>query len=267
MAYTDIKYSTRKGVATITINRPRVLNAFRAQTCEELIDAFNRAAWDDRVGVIVLTGAGTRAFCTGGDQRVHKGNYDGRGLIGLPAEELHAIMRDAPKPVIAKVRGWCIGGGNVLATICDLTIASDDAIFGQVGPAMGSVDPGYGILLLSRMVGEKRAKEIWMLCRRYSAQEALQMGLCNAVVPASKLDAEVRKWCAEILEKSPTAIAIAKRAFNADTEHIRGLGGQGVQSVALYYQSHESCEGAKAFRQKRKPNFIKAREKDKKRGR
>jgi 2-ketocyclohexanecarboxyl-CoA hydrolase len=263
MAYTDIKYAARAGVATITINRPKVHNAFRAKTCEELIDAFNQAAWNDDIGVIVLTGAGERAFSTGGDQKVSDGKYDGRGLVGLPIEELHTIMRDAPKPVIAKVRGWCIGGGNVLATICDLTIAADNAVFGQVGPSMGSVDPGYGIGLLTRAVGEKWAKEIWFLCRRYSADQALAMGLCNAVVPAAKLNTEVKKWCDEILEKSPTALAITKRAFNADTEHIRGLGNQGSQSVALYYQTAEAREGVKALLAKRKPKFRKARAKDK----
>ena len=259
MPYTDIKYGARAGVATITINRPKVHNAFRAQTCDELIDAFNRAAWDDDIGVIVLTGAGERAFCSGGDQSVHDGAYDGRGIIGLPVEELHMVVRDAPKPVIAKVRGWCIGGGNVLATICDLTIAADDAIFGQVGPAMGSADPGYGALLLSNIVGEKRAKEIWFLCRRYTAAEALTMGLANAVVPADQLDAEVERWCGEILEKSPTAITILKRAFNAGTEHIRGIGGQGAHALALYYQTEESKEGVRALNEKRKPDFRAAR--------
>jgi 2-ketocyclohexanecarboxyl-CoA hydrolase len=259
MPYTDVKYAVRAGVATVTINRPAVHNAFRGQTCEELIDALNRAAWNEDVGAIILTGAGERAFCTGGDQKVHDGSYDGRGIIGLPVEELHTIIRDAPKPVIAKVRGWCIGGGNVLATICDLTIAADDAIFGQVGPAMGSADPGFGALLLANIVGEKRAKEIWFLCRRYSAQEALEMGLVNAVVPAAKLDAEVRRWSAEILDKSPTAIAILKRAFNAGTEHIRGIGNQGAHAVSLYYQTEESKEGVRALSEKRKPDFRAAR--------
>lgn len=259
MPYKDIKYGVRAGVATITINRPEVHNAFRAQTCEELIDAFNRAAWNEDIGAIVLTGAGERAFCSGGDQKVHDGSYGGRGIIGLPVEELHTVIRDAPKPVIAKVRGWCIGGGNVLATICDLTVAAEDAIFGQVGPAMGSADPGYGALLLSNIVGEKRAKEIWFLCRRYTAHEALEMGLVNAIVPAAKLDAEVRRWCAEILDKSPTAIAILKRAFNAGTEHMRGIGNQGAQAVSLYYQTEESKEGVRALKEKRKPDFRKAR--------
>lgn len=259
MAYRDIKYSARAGVATITINRPKVHNAFRARTCDELIEAFHKAAWNDAVGVIVLTGAGGRAFSSGGDQKVHEGRYDGRGLLGLPIEELHTIIRDAPKPVIAKVRGWCLGGGNVLATICDLTVAAEDAVFGQVGPAMGSVETGYGTALLANIVGEKRAKEIWFLCRRYSAAEAQAMGLVNAVVPTARLDSEVRGWCTEILAKSPTAIAIAKRSFNAATEYMRGIGGLGAQTVALYYGTEESREGVAALLARRRPDFRGAR--------
>ena len=213
----------RDGVARITINRPEKYNAFTADTCEELIDALKRAGWDKSVGVIVLAGAGDRAFCTGGDQSAHEGSYGGRGTIGLPIDELQSLIRDVPKPVIARVQGFAIGGGNVLATLCDLTIASEKAVFGQVGPKVGSVDPGFGTAYLARLVGEKRAREIWYLCRRYSAKEALDMGLVNAVVPHDKLDAEVDKWCAEIIERSPTAIAIAKRSFNADTEQLRGL--------------------------------------------
>jgi 2-ketocyclohexanecarboxyl-CoA hydrolase len=264
VAYKDIKYAVRKNVATITINRPRVHNAFRGQTCEEMVDAFNRAAWNDDIGVIVLTGAGTKAFSSGGDQGAHDGAYDGRGTIGLPVEELHAIMRDAPKPVIAKVRGWCIGGGNVLATICDLTIAGESAVFGQVGPKMGSIDPGFGTNLLARHVGQKKAKEIWFLCRQYSAREAMEMGLVNAVVPDAQLDAEVRRWCDEILQMSPTAIALGKRAFNAETESIRGLSNLGNIAVRLYYDSPEGREGERAFRAKRKPQFRKAAAKKKK---
>ncbi len=253
MKYKDVLYAARGGVATITINRPQVHNAFRAETCEELIHAFNRAAWDEKIGVIVLTGAGERAFCAGGDQGSHStGGYTGRGTVGLPVEELHTILRDAPKPVIAKVRGWCIGGGNVLATLCDLTIAADNAVFGQVGPAMGSVDPGYGTNLLARTVGQKRAKEMWFLCRRYTAEQALAMGLVNAVVPAARLDAEVKRWCAEILEKSPTALAIAKRTINADTEMFRGIGNLGNLAVKLYYGTAEAKAIAKAAIRKRK---------------
>jgi 2-ketocyclohexanecarboxyl-CoA hydrolase len=253
--FADILYKEDKGVATITINRPKVMNAFRAQTVEELIRAFMTAGWNKSIGVIVLTGIGDRAFCTGGDQSVHDGNYDGRGTNGMPIEELQSIIRDVPKPVIARVPGYAIGGGNVLATICDLTIASDKAIFGQVGPRMGSVDPGFGTAYLARVVGEKKAREIWYMCRRYTAHEALQMGLCNAVVPHDQLDAEVEKWCAELMEKSPTALAIAKRSFNADSENIRGIGALGMQALALYYQTEESKEGAKAFLEKRKPDF------------
>jgi 2-ketocyclohexanecarboxyl-CoA hydrolase len=257
MTYEDILYEVKDGAAYITINRPKVMNAFRGKTCEELIHALGRAGWDKAIGVIVLGGAGDRAFCTGGDQSAHEGQYDGRGTIGLPIEEVQSLLRDVPKPVIARVQGYAIGGGNVLATMCDFTIASEKAIFGQVGPKMGSVDPGFGTAYLARIVGEKKAREIWYLCRRYSAQEALAMGLVNAVVPHDQLDAEVAKWCAEIVEKSPTAIAIAKRSFNADSENIRGIGAMGMQTLKLYYESEESREGVNAFNEKRKPDFRK----------
>ena len=191
MNYTDILYEIRGGAAWITINRPEKYNAFRGQTVDELIDAFQKAGWDREVGVIVLTGAGDKAFCTGGDQSAHDGQYDGRGVIGLPIDELQSLIRDVPKPVIARVNGFAIGGGNVLATICDLTIASETAQFGQVGPKVGSVDPGFGTAYLARVVGEKRAREIWYLNKRYSAQQALEWGLANAVVPPGELDAEV----------------------------------------------------------------------------
>jgi 2-ketocyclohexanecarboxyl-CoA hydrolase len=253
--YTDIRYEAKGGVATITIDRPEKYNAFRGKTCDELIDALHRAGWDKTIGVIVLTGSGTKAFCTGGDQSAHDGGYDGRGLIGLPVEELQGLIREVPKPVIARVNGYAIGGGNVLVTCCDLAIAADTAIFGQVGPKVGSVDPGFGTAFLSRVVGEKRAREIWFLCRRYSAQQALDMGLVNAVVPADQLDAEVDKWCQEILALSPTAIAIAKRSFNADSDSIKGIGGLGMQALSLYYSTEESKEGVRAFMEKRKPNF------------
>jgi len=255
MTYEDVLFDLTDGVARITINRPAVMNAFRGKTCDELIDAFNRAGWDKSVGVIVLAGAGERAFCTGGDQSAHEGQYDGRGMIGLPVEELHAVIRDVPKPVIARVQGYAIGGGNVLATLCDFTIASDKAVFGQVGPKVGSVDPGFGTAYLARVVGEKKAREIWYLCRRYSAAEALSFGLVNTVVPHVELDAEVARWCAEILERSPTAIAIAKRSFNADSDSIRGIAAMGMQSLSLYYQTEESREGVRAFVEKRKPDF------------
>jgi 2-ketocyclohexanecarboxyl-CoA hydrolase len=259
MQYQDILYDVKGGVATITINRPENYNAFRGQTCEELIHALNTAGWDRAIGVIVLTGAGDKAFCAGGDQTAHEGQYDGRGTIGLPLEDLHSIIRDVPKPVIAKVRGYAIGGGNVLCTVCDFTIAGESAQFGQVGPKVGSVDPGFGTAFLARIVGEKKAREIWYLCRRYTAAEALAMGLVNSVVPDAALDAEVDRWSAEILEKSPTAIAIAKRSFNADTEHQRGIAGLGMYALSLYYDTEESREGARAFREKRKPDFNRFR--------
>jgi len=253
--YKEILFEARDGVARITINRPEKYNAFTAQTCEELIDAFRRAGADKSVAVIVLTGAGDRAFCTGGDQSAHEGSYEGRGTIGLPIDELQSLIRDVPKPVIARVQGFAIGGGNVLATLCDLTIASEKAVFGQVGPKVGSVDPGFGTAYLARLVGEKRAREMWYLCRRYSAKEAYDMGLVNAVVPHDRLDEEVDKWCGELKERSPTAIAIAKRSFNADTESLRGIGALGFEALALYYGTEESKEGGRAFREKRPPKF------------
>ncbi|MFW6124674.1 MAG: enoyl-CoA hydratase-related protein, partial [Pirellulales bacterium] len=226
-------------------------------TCEELIDAFHRAGWDRAIGVIVLAGGGEKAFCTGGDQSAHEGQYDGRGRVGLPVEELHSVIRDVPKPVIARVQGYAIGGGNVLAALCDLTIASESAVFGQVGPKVGSVDPGFGTAYLARIVGEKKAREMWYLCRRYSARDALAMGLANVVVPDDQLDAQVGRWCEEILKRSPTAIAIAKRSINADTDHIRGIGALGVEALRLYYGTDESREGVRAFLEKRDPDFGK----------
>jgi 2-ketocyclohexanecarboxyl-CoA hydrolase len=254
--YEDILYEVRpEGVARITINRPERYNAFRAKTVEELIHAFDQAGWDRAIGVVVLTGAGDKAFCTGGDQSAHDGQYDGRGTIGLPIDELQTLIRDIPKPVIARVNGFAIGGGNVLATLCDLTIASENAQFGQVGPKVGSVDPGFGTAYLARIVGEKKAREIWYMCRRYSARAAVEMGLANVAVPHEELDAEVDRWCAELLERSPTALAIAKRSFNADTESIRGISSMGMQALSLYYDTEESKEGGRAFREKRKPKF------------
>jgi 2-ketocyclohexanecarboxyl-CoA hydrolase len=253
----DIIYGERNAVARITINRPDKYNAFRGRTIDELIEAFQEAGWKREIGVIVLTGAGDKAFCTGGDQSAHEGQYDGRGTIGLPIEELQSLIRDVPKPVIARVNGFAIGGGNVLATLCDLTIASENAQFGQVGPKVGSVDPGFGTAYLSRVIGEKRAREFWYLCRRYSAQEAMEMGLINRVVPHAELDNEVDRWCTEIIERSPTALAIAKRSFNADSESIRGISALGLQTLSLYYDTEESKEGARAFTEKRKPNFRK----------
>jgi len=259
MSYQDILYEETAGVARITINRPDIMNAFRGVTVDELIDALHRAAWNGDIGVIVLAGAGERAFCTGGDQSVHDGAYDGRGTIGMPVDELHSAIRDAPKPVIARVQGYAIGGGNVLAALCDLTIASEAAQFGQVGPKVGSVDPGFGTAYLARVVGEKKAKEMWYLCRRYTAAEALEMGLCNVVVPEGELDQEIDRWCKELLERSPTAIAIAKRSFNADTDHIKGIGNLGIEALALYYRTDESKEGVRAFLERRPPEFRKHR--------
>src|ERR1044072_5329552 len=235
--YRDILLDVRDGVARITINRPEKYKACPAETCEELIDAFRRAGYDKSVAVIVLGSAGDKAFCTGADQSAHEGPYEGRGTIGLPIDEVQSLIRDVPKPVIARVQGFAIGGGNVLATLCDLTIAAETAVFGQVGPKVGSVDPGFGTAYLARLIGEKKAREIWYLCRQYSAQEALAMGLVNAVVPARELRAETEKWCRELLEKSPTALRLAKQSFNADTEHIAGITELGFSALELYYQT------------------------------
>jgi 2-ketocyclohexanecarboxyl-CoA hydrolase len=257
--YTDLLYTEEKGVATITINRPKVMNAFSAHTVEELIQAFLEAGWDKKIGVIVLTGTGDRAFCTGGDQSAHVGSYEGRGTNGMPIEELQSLIRDVPKPVIARVPGYAIGGGNVLATICDITIASDKAIFGQVGPRMGSVDPGFGTAYLARVVGEKKAREIWYLCRQYSAQDALAMGLVNKVVSLKDLRAEVEQWCRELLDKSPTALALAKQSFNIDSEPRAGIAELASTALNLYYQTEEAMEGRNAFVEKRPVDFKKYR--------
>ncbi|MGE0628666.1 MAG: enoyl-CoA hydratase-related protein [Hyphomicrobiaceae bacterium] len=259
-AYSDILYTESDGVARITINREKVMNAFRAETCEEMIHALQRAGWNRDIGAIVLSGAGDRAFSTGGDQSSHgESGYAGRGAIGLPIDEVQSLIRDVPKPVIARVNGYAIGGGNVLVTVCDLAIASDKAIFGQVGPRVGSVDPGWGTAYLARIVGEKKAREIWYLCRRYTAEQALAMGLVNAVVPHDKLDEEVAAWCAEILGKSPTALALAKRSFNMDSESIRSIGAMGFEALGLFYQTDEAREGVHAFKEKRPPEFRKHR--------
>ena len=253
--FEDILYTEYGGIATIAINRPEKYNAFRGQTCDEIIQALHLAGWNKDIGVIILTGVGEKAFCSGGDQSAQEGGYDGRGMIGLPLEELHSLIREVPKPVIARVNGYAIGGGNVLVTCCDLAIASENAIFGQVGPRVGSVDPGFGTAYLSRVIGEKRAREIWYLCRKYTAQQALEWGLVNAVVPTDQLDQEVEKWAQEILALSPTAISIAKRSFNADSDSIKGIGSLGMQTLKLFYESEESKEGVKAFLEKRKPRF------------
>ena len=246
----DVLYEKRDGTAWITINRPERRNAFRAQTVRELI-ACVRDAWHDRsVGVAVLTGAGDKAFCSGGDQKEDYAELD-------EVATLHTVLRNIPKPVVAMVNGYAIGGGHVLHVVCDLSIAADTAIFGQTGPRVGSVDPGFGTAYLARVVGEKKAREIWYLCRQYDAAEALAMGLVNKVVPAAELRAEVETWCAAILAKSPTALRLAKQSFNADTDHIHGIGGLGFSAVELYYDSPEAKEGKQAFLEKRDPDFRK----------
>ena len=255
--YEDILYESRDGIAWITINRPQVLNAFRARTVDELITAF-RTAWHDAgIGVAVLTGAGERAFSSGGDQteRSDQGYGGGGGGPGLDVHGLHGIIRAIPKPVIAMVNGWAIGGGHVLHVLCDLTIAADTARFGQVGPRVGSVDPGFGTAYLARVVGEKKAREMWYLCRQYTAEQALAMGLVNAVVPAAELRAETERWCRELLEKSPTALKLAKQSFNADTEHIAGITELGFAALELYYRTDEAEEGRRAFLERRPPRF------------
>jgi 2-ketocyclohexanecarboxyl-CoA hydrolase len=233
------------------------MNAFRGRTVEELILAFQKAANDRNVASVVLTGAGDRAFCTGGDQSAHEGNYDGRGVVGLPIDELQSLIRDIPKPVIARVNGFAIGGGNVLATLCDLTIAAEHAQFGQVGPKVGSFDAGWGTAYLARHVGDKRAREIWFLNERYTAQEAHAMGLVNKVVPKDELDRAVTDWTDKLGQRSPTAIAFLKRSFNADSEAIRGISNLSLHAVKLFYASAESKEGVAAFNEKRNPDFYK----------
>jgi len=256
MTYQDVLYEPGDGIAWITINRPDVRNAFRARTVDELIAAF-RAAWHDPdVGVVVLTGAGDKAFSAGGDQGERSaGGYGGAGGIGMDVHGLHGVIRAIPKPVIAMVNGFAIGGGNVLQVLCDLTIAADTAVFGQVGPRVGSVDPGFGTAYLARLVGEKKAREIWYLCRQYSAAEALAMGLVNVVVPAAELRAETARWCRELLQKSPMALRLAKQSFNADTEHIAGITELGFTALELYYGTAEADEGRRAFLEKRPPEF------------
>lgn len=265
--FKDIKYSKRGGQARIAINRPGVLNAFRAETLREMIEALTDAWKDGTVGVVVLSGEGGRAFSTGGDQKAKKkggapkDRAPDENLLGVGAyvAKLHYMIRNIPKPVIAAVSGYAIGGGNVLQVVCDLTVAADTAVFGQVGPRVGSVDAGFGTAYLARIVGEKKAREMWYLCRRYSAREALEMGLVNAVVPEKDLDAEVDKWCGEILEKSPTALKMAKYSFNADTDNIFGISRMGLSSLELFHLTEESKEGVDAFVEKRDVDFGKFR--------
>jgi naphthoate synthase len=265
MPYTDILYEKRDGVAWLTINRPEVRNAFRTQTVAELTDAFTDARWDPAVGVVVLTGAGDKAFCSGGDQKERgQGGY-APGAAGTTAqrpmdvEALHSAIRHIPKPVIAMVNGFAIGGGHVLHVLCDLTLASENAVFGQTGPRVGSVDAGHGTGFLARLVGEKRAREIWYLCRQYTAREALAMGLVNKVVPLKDLRAETEQWCRELLEKSPTALALAKQSFNIDSEQRAGVAQFAHTALNLYYQTEEAMEGRNAFVEKRPVNFKKYR--------
>ena len=255
--FEDVLYEVRARAAWITINRPKVYNAFRGRTVEELIAAFQLAANDKQVASIVLTGAGDKAFCTGGDQSAHDGNYDGRGVVGLPIEELQSIIRDVAKPVIARVNGFCIGGGNVLATLCDLTIAADHAKFAQVGPKVGSFDAGWGTALLARHVGDKRAREIWFLNEQLTAEQAMSYGLVNKVVPKDQLDAAVTTWTDTLAQRSPTALAFLKRSFNADTDGIRGISNLALHAVKLFYATAESKEGVAAFNEKRPPDFHK----------
>lgn len=259
--FTDVAYEIDDGLAWITINRPERYNAFRARTVDELIHAF-KAAWADRtVGVIVLTGAGEKAFSAGGDQkqREETGDY-GPSESGLfEVETLHRLIRDVPKPVIAAVNGVAVGGGHVLHVLCDLTIAAEHATFGQAGPRVGSFDAGFGSAYLARILGEKRAREVWYLCRRYDAQTMYQWGLVNAVVPSSELRAEVRRWADEMLDKSPTALKVLKHSFNADSESIAGIGSVAFDTLDLFVTSPEAREGVEAFNAKRSPDFSRFR--------
>lgn len=257
--YTDIIYERAEGISRVTINRPEVRNAFRPETVSEMIDAFQDIRDDASTGVVLFRGAGDLAFCSGGDQRVRgQGGYVGSDQIPrLNVLDLQKLIRTLPKPVIAVVAGYAIGGGHVLHVCCDLTIAADNAVFGQTGPKVGSFDAGYGIALLSRMVGQKKAKEIWYLCRQYNAQEALDMGLVNTVVPLERLEEESIQWAKEILEKSPIAIRFLKAAFNADTDGAAGLQQLAGDATMLFYMTEEAHEGKNAFLEHRKPDFTK----------
>ena len=259
--YTDIRYerAADDGIARITINRPEVRNAFRPQTVSELIDAFNHVRDDMTTGVVLLTGQGDLAFCSGGDQRVRgHGGYVGEDQVPrLNILDVQKQIRYLPKPVIAVVAGYAIGGGHVLHLVCDLTIAADNAKFGQTGPMVGSFDAGYGTSYLARVVGHKKAREIWYLCRQYGAQEALDMGLVNTVVPLAQLEAESVQWAREILEKSPTALRFLKASFNADTDGLAGLQQLAGDATLLYYLTEEAKEGKNAFLEKRKPDWSK----------
>jgi naphthoate synthase len=257
--YTDIRYElSGDGIAKITIDRPEVRNAFRPETVVELSDAFNRAREDDRVGVIILTGEGPDAFCSGGDQRVRGDTgYKAAGQqVGrFHVTDLHVQIRRLPKPVVAMVAGYAVGGGHVLHVVCDLTIAAENARFGQTGPRVGSFDGGFGASVLSRLVGPKKAKEIWFLCRQYDAREALAMGLVNAVVPVERLEQETVAWCREMLALSPFALRLLKASFNADEDGLAGIQQLAHDANLLFYSSDEAREGRDAYVEKRKPDF------------
>ncbi len=255
--FEDILYDTSGGIAKITINRPEVRNAFRPKTLFELSDAFNAARDDPDIGVIIFTGAGDEAFCSGGDQRVRgdDGYKDEKGVGRLNVLDLQVQIRRTPKPVIAMVAGYAIGGGHVLHVVCDLTVAADNARFGQTGPRVGSFDGGYGAGLLARMVGQKKAREIWYLCEQYDADEALRMGLVNKVVPLAELEEATVAWANRMLEMSPLALRMLKGAFNADTDGLAGIQQLAGDATLLYYLSEEAQEGRNAYIEKRKPNF------------
>ena len=260
--YEDILYDTLDGaIARITINRPEVRNAFRPTTLFELSHAFNVARDDPQVGVIILTGAGDEAFCSGGDQRIRgdDGYRDPSGVGRLNVLDLQVQIRRTPKPVIAMVAGYAIGGGHVLHVVCDLTIAADNARFGQTGPRVGSFDGGYGAGLLARIVGQKKAREIWFLCEQYDAQQALDMGLVNKVVPLAELEKETLAWCRRMLELSPLALRMLKAGLNAADDGLAGIQQLAGDATLLYYMSEEAQEGRDAYVQKRKPNFAKYR--------
>src|SRR5438128_600170 len=257
--FTDVAYDTADGIAKITIRRPEVRNAFRPRTLFELRDAFELARDDPAIGVIVLTGEGPEAFCSGGDQRVRgdDGYRDDHGIGRLNVLDLQVQIRRLPKPVIAMVAGYAIGGGHVLHIVCDLTIAADNARFGQTGPRVGSFDGGYGSGLLARMVGQKKAREIWFLCEEYDAQQALDMGLVNAVVPLDRLEIETVAWGRKMLELSPLALRMIKASCNAADDGLAGIQQLAGDATLLYYLSEEAQEGRDAYVQKRKPDFKK----------
>jgi len=256
-AFTDIRYETAEGIAKITICRPEVRNAFRPQTVESMRSALRAARYDPNIGVIILTGEGPLAFCSGGDMRIRQeaGYADAQGTQSLNVLDLQREMRTCPKPIIAMVAGFAIGGGHVLHMICDLTIAADNAIFGQTGPKVGSFDGGFGASYMARIVGQKKAREIWFLCRQYDAAAALQMGLINCVVPLAELETETVKWAREILSKSPLAIRCLKAALNADCDGQAGLQELAGNATLLYYMTEEGQEGHHAYMEKRPPNF------------